>query len=220
MNSTSAAMNRKLLASIGGVVPAELRAAAMAYAAAGVRVFRVRPDKTPFGNCRYCKQPTPERPNPDYIQHRPEDCQCNTGTCHGFHAATSDVQTIARWWTEEPKANIGAPCALNGWAVLDVDPRHLGDRSLSFLEQRVGPLPGTVYQLTGGDGLHIVYRSPSVPLPGSLGPGLDVKLNGYILLSPSVHSSGHRYQWSGNGRFILPTVPWPAALTPRGRAAA
>ena len=201
-------------------VPASLADAALAYASAGVRVFRVRPDKTPFGNCRFCRVPTADKPNPDYIPHRPGECQCHSGTCHGFHAATSNVDTVARWWAEEPNANIGAPCALNGWAVLDVDPRHDGHRSLAVVEERVGVLPGTVMQLTGGDGLHIVYLAPGVSLPGTLGPGLDVKLNGYILLAPSVHSSGSQYRWYGHGRFVMPTVRWPGALTPERKAAA
>lgn len=201
-------------------IPGNLRDAAVAYASLGIKVFRVRPDKTPFGNCRFCKPPTAEKPNPHYVPHRPEECQCHAGTCHGFHAATDDIGTVARWWNEEPEANIGAPCAINGWAVLDVDPRHHGDRSLAVLEQRIGLLPATVMQITGGDGLHILYLAPGVSLPGTLGPGLDVKLNGYILLAPSVHSSGRRYQWSGHGQFVAPTARWPHALTPQRRAAA
>lgn len=197
-----------------------LRTAALGYAAAGIRVFRVMPDKAPFANCPRCRPPTAARPNPAYVDHRPEQCRCDARTCHGFHAATTDLDLIEQWWTEKPNANIGAPCALNQWAVLDVDPRHGGHLSLAVLEDRVGLLPGTVYQLTGGDGLHIVYCNPGVQLPGTLGPGLDVKANGYILLSPSVHSSGRRYRWSGDGRFIHPETPWPAALTPQRAVAA
>lgn len=194
--------------------------AALGYAAAGIRVFRVRPDKAPFANCGQCRPPTPARSNPAYVDHRPEDCRCAARTCHGFHAATTDLDLVEQWWTEQPDANIGAPCALNGWAVLDVDPRHGGHLALAVLEQRIGLLPGTVMQITGGDGLHIVYRSPGVSLPGTLGPGLDVKHNGYILLAPSVHSSGGRYRWAGDGRFVHPEAPWPAALTPQGAMAA
>jgi hypothetical protein len=201
-------------------IPADLPSAAVAYASAGIRVFRVRPDKAPFANCVRCRPPTEKRPNLLYIEHRPEECRCTARTCHGFHAATTDVDIVHQWWTEQPDANIGAPCALNGWAVLDIDPRHGGDRSLAVLEQRIGCLPGTVMQLTGGGGLHIVYRTPNVALPGTLGPGLDVKHNGYILLAPSVHSSGGRYRWSGNGRYLHPETAWPTVLTPRERAAA
>ncbi|WP_406507647.1 bifunctional DNA primase/polymerase [Streptomyces sp. NBC_00212] len=196
-------------------IPGQLHDAALAYASLGVKVFRVRPDKAPYPNCPRCRRPTPEKPNPLYIEHRPEQCRCDGNACHGYYAATTDVDVIHRWWTDEPDANIGAPCKLNEWAVLDIDPRHSGHRSLCVLEERIGVLPGTVMQITGGDGLHIVYRSPGVSLPGTLGPGLDVKHNGYILLAPSVHSSGRRYRWSGDELFRTPEVPWPATLTPK-----
>lgn len=203
-----------------GPTPRDMRAAALAYAALGVRVFRVRRDKAPYANCVRCRPPTPERPNPFYIEHRPAECRCDARTCHGFWSASADPELVDRWWTEEPDANIGAPCALNGWAALDVDPRNGGQLSLCVLEERVGVLPGTVMQITGGDGLHILYRSPGVSLPGKLGPGLDVKHNGYILLAPSVSGGGGRYQWSGDGHFQQPDASWPQALTPsRGRAA-
>jgi hypothetical protein len=198
----------------------DLRTAALAYAALGVKVFRVRPDKAPYPNCQQCRPPTERRPNPHYVEHRPEDCRCSGDACHGFYAATTDAATIERWWAAEPTANIGAPCKLNGWAVIDIDPRNSGYQSLCVLEDRVGVLPGTVMQITGGDGLHLIYRSPGMPLPGSLGPGLDLKHNGYVLLAPSVNTAGSRYRWAGDGLFRLPETPWPAALTPRsGRPA-
>ena len=136
-------------------------------------------------------------------------------TCHGFWAATTDVTLIRRWWKEEPNANIGAPCKINGWAVVDIDPRNGGRESYQALETRVGVLPGTTMQLTGGGGLHMLYRSPAFDLPGLGGPGIDFKHNGYILLAPSVHASGGRYRWAGNGSYIAPTADWPATLLPR-----
>ena len=38
-------------------------------------------------------------------------------------------------------------------------------------------------------------------------PGIDFKHNGYILLAPSVHASGGRYQWAGDGLYRAPTTP-------------
>jgi len=195
---------------VGIEIPAELPAAAAAYAAAGIKVFRVRRNKTPYANCPRC-----DKNSSLYVQHRPEACQCGVPTCHGFWAATTDPALIHRWWKEEPGANIGAPCKLNGWAVIDVDPRNGGDRSLQALEQRVGVLPGTVMQLTGGGGLHLPYLSPGFDLPGEPFPGIDFKHNGYILLAPSVHASGGRYRWAGDGLFRQPSEPWPSTLLPR-----
>lgn len=200
---------------LGHSIPPTPLGAALAYAALGVKVFRVRRDKTPYANCRYCAPLIGGSPNPDYIEHRPEACQCDARTCHGFWSATTDTALIRKWWMQEPEANVGAPCRLNGWAVVDVDPRHDGDLTLRHIEVKVGVLPGTVMQISGGDGLHILYCTPDVDLPGTLGPGIDVKHNGYILLAPSVHKSGNRYQWSGDGMFYRPTVTWPSVLMPR-----
>ncbi|EPD56384.1 bifunctional DNA primase/polymerase [Streptomyces sp. HGB0020] len=196
--------------SVGLRIPPKLPAAAEAYAEAGIKVFRVRRNKTPYANCPRC-----DRKSSLYVKHRPEECRCGVATCHGFHAATTNLDLVRRWWREEPDANIGAPCKLNGWAVIDIDPRNGGNESYRALEERVGILPGTTMQLTGGGGLHMLYRSPDFDLPGLGGPGIDFKHNGYILLAPSVHSSGGRYQWSGSGTYLQPTVAWPEALLPR-----
>lgn len=196
---------------VGIRIPAELGDAALAYAALGIKVFRVRRSKAPYANCPKC-----DRQSSLYVKHRPEDCRCGVPTCHGFHAATTDTGLIRRWWREEPDANIGAPCKLNGWATIDVDPRNGGRESLCRLEQRVGVLPGTTMQITGGDGLHMIYRSPGFDLPGEPFEGIDFKHNGYILLAPSIHKSGARYQWPGTRNvFYKPQTPWPAALLPR-----
>ncbi|MGW3427531.1 bifunctional DNA primase/polymerase [Streptomyces melanosporofaciens] len=195
---------------VGTLIPKVPRDAALAYAALGIKVFRVRRNKTPYANCPRC-----DKQSSLYIRHRPEECRCGVPTCHGFWAATTNAELIHRWWTEEPDANIGAPCKLNGWAVLDIDPRNSGYDSLCKLEQRVGVLPATVTQITGGDGLHMLYRSPGFDLPGEPFPGIDFKHNGYILLAPSMHGSGHRYRWTGDGLFYHPTAPWPEQLLPR-----
>ncbi|MET7643017.1 bifunctional DNA primase/polymerase [Streptomyces sp. NPDC005426] len=194
----------------GTKIPKNHREAALVYASLDIKVFRVRRSKAPYANCPRC-----DRQSSIYIQHRPEECQCGVPTCHGFWAATTDPTLIHKWWTEEPDANIGAPCKLNGWAVIDVDPRNGGHASLCALEQRVGVLPGTTMQITGGNGLHCFYGSPGFDLPGEPFPGIDFKHNGYVLLAPSMHSSGNRYQWPGNGLFHKPTAPWPSTLLPR-----
>lgn len=203
---------------IGNRIPPTTLGAALAYAALGIKVFRVRRDKAPYANCRYCAPLVGGKNNPQYIEHRPDECRCDTKTCHGFWAATTDPNLIRKWWMQEPDANVGAPCKLNGWAVIDIDPRHDGDLTLRHIESRVGVLPGAPMQLSGGDGLHILYTSPGVDLPGTLGPGIDVKHNGYILLAPSVHKSGYRYQWSGDGLFYHPTITWPSVLMPKPTA--
>lgn len=61
--------------------------------------------------------------------HRPEEKSSCRGECgrvgHGLYDATRDVETVVRWWTEHPEANIGIPtgpaptgCGLD---VIDAD---------------------------------------------------------------------------------------------------
>lgn len=192
-------------------IPRSLPEAAETYAAADIKIFRVRRNKAPYANCARCD---PE--SSLYRKHRPEECQCGVSTCHGFWSASSNVDLIRRWWAEEPDANIGAPCKLNGWAVLDIDPRNGGRESLCRIEERVGVLPGTTEAITGGDGLHKFYLSPGFDLPKEPFPGVEFKHNNYVVLPPSIHKSGARYQWPGTqNMFFKPEVPWPSALLPR-----
>ncbi|MEU2625746.1 bifunctional DNA primase/polymerase [Kitasatospora sp. NPDC007106] len=152
----------------------------------------------------------------------PKDDPCR-GECgsdgHGYHDATTDQDHLRAWWDRYPQANIGLPCLPNGLAVVDIDPRNGGNKTLAHLEGKLGPLPGTLMQITGGDGLHMVYRAPQQRLPGKLGPGIDVKANGYIVVAPSVHpDTAGRYRWSGDGKFTHRPAPWPAVLLPRQQA--
>ena len=114
-------------------------------------------------------------------------------TPHGFKDATTDPQRIKFWWRKWPNANIGIACAPSGLAVLDCDPRHGGEETLAACR----PLPLTPQVKTGGGGLHFYFRLP----PGvtvankTIGPGLELKVNGYVVAPPSVHPSGERYTW-------------------------
>jgi len=115
----------------------------------------------------------------------------------GFHKATTDPEAIESWWATTVW-NIGIRTGdLSGLVVLDVDPRHGGDRSLSELEGQHGPLPTTWRSLTGGNGQHILFAHPGgyiKSIAGAFGPGLDIKADGgFIVAPPSLHISGRRY---------------------------
>jgi P4 family phage/plasmid primase-like protien len=123
--------------------------------------------------------------------------------------ATDDKLTIQTWWENSPENNIGVVAQKSGFLVVDIDPRSGGiDSYEKFLELLDHDLPNTVEQLTG------IYSYNGVPQRGrhiflkcdedekllgnlkSLGlPGIDIKHNGYVLLSPSRHASGVDYEW-------------------------
>ncbi len=142
-----------------------------------------------------------------------ERCTCGKEDCSspgkhplangGFKNATKDLETIRRWWGQEPCPNIGiATGSISGLLIVDVDlgPEKEGEASLQSLEDEVGPLPQNMIVLTGGGGYHIYLRMPDQPIPssaGKLGKNLDVRADGgYVVAPPSSHISGFNYEWS------------------------
>lgn len=132
-------------------------------------------------------------------------------------AASLDHDQLRAWWARWPAANVGIVTGpRSGLAVLDVDPRNGGRSSLAKLEEQE-LLLGTLMQITGGGGLHILYQHPGHKVKshaGALGAGLDVKGDGgQIVAAPSLHpDTGERYAWSGDARFDHPLSPWPGRL--------
>ena len=122
---------------------------------------------------------------------------CGHLVAHGVKNATTDLATIRGWWQREPRANIGLRTGC-GLAVLDVDPRHGGDRALSaHLRTRSVRLAPTAEVATGGGGSHYYFAAPerlrSARLPGG---GLELKAaGGYVVAPPSIHPTGPRYVW-------------------------
>lgn len=128
---------------------------------------------------------------------------------NGQKDATSDLGQIETWWSENPDYNVGVFARDSGFFVIDVDPRHNGHESLLKLEERAfGNLPPTVEAITGEystktgpmRGRHLIYKcDPNEKFIGNLKAqgldGIDIKHNGYILVAPSRHSTGHCYEW-------------------------
>ncbi|MEU6866366.1 bifunctional DNA primase/polymerase [Streptomyces sp. NPDC046876] len=69
--------------------------------------------KTPAPNCPDCRS----------APHAPQECPCRARGrwCHGFHAATTDVPTVLRWWQTEPAFGVGVSCGPARLVVIDVD---------------------------------------------------------------------------------------------------
>jgi hypothetical protein len=139
--------------------------AALAYAAKGFAVFPCKPRS---------KHPLTER---------------------GFLDATFNTGQITEWWRSMPTANVGLSCIASGLVVLDIDPRNGGNEILAALLAELGQLPATAEAASGGGGRHLIFHAPPGKMRGSLGPGLDIKHDGYIIVPPSVHPSGGAYRW-------------------------
>ena len=134
----------------------------------------------------------------------------------GLHDASLDAETVTSWWRSAPYANIGVPTGTaSGLVVIDVDTDKGGDDGLFYLQREHGEFPVTAMAITGGGGYHYLFRHPGggTRIKNSvrnLGEGLDVRGDGgYIIVAPSSHRSGRRYEWEAS---CHPKDVLPAAL--------
>lgn len=170
--------------------------AALEWARAGWNVFPLRPGS---------KNPLLPKAHADAAEQK--NCK---GTCgregHGAHDGTQDPATIRRWWTQNPKAGIGANLGDDKF-VFDVDLQH-GGRVLSAF-----PPTRTHYSGRGNGNRHIVYAIR----PGSIlatigqknrwaGEGMDIKtgFGGYVVLPPTLHEeTGQPYTLGSENLGVL-----------------
>jgi hypothetical protein len=122
---------------------------------------------------------------------------------------------IGEWFRRWPDANVGIVAGrVSGLVVVDVDPRHGGERSLQEFQRTCGALPDTVEATTGGGGRHLYFAHPGGTVTNRIGvaPGIDLRADGgCVVAPPSVHSSGRRYAWvDARAPGECPLAPAPA----------
>lgn len=175
---------------------------ALRYAALGWHVFPVWGAHDGKCRCRrLCKSPG-KHPVEPIVPHGQDD-------------ATTDPATIRRWWASDPQAGVAVFLARSGLMAIDIDPRNGGFETMDILEGQHGALVSDVLQYTQAGGEHRVFKLPSgmgLSLPGKLGPGVDVKVNGYIVLAPTRGVSGV-YDWEASsdpleGSITSPLPDW------------
>lgn len=134
-------------------------------------------------------------------------CSCGDPACgspgkhprtwRGVRDASRDAAQIRDWWSRWPDASIGGAVGDAGLWVLDVD-GPAGEAALGdWLDCRRLSLPPTCRTRTGGGGLHYWWRVDSRAPRNRVGllRCVDVRSRGgYVVLPPSVHASGRRYE--------------------------
>jgi len=134
---------------------------------------------------------------------------------NGHLDATTDEPTIMAWYTRRPTAGLAmATGPESDVFVVDRDDRNGGHITLELLEAKYGPLPVSLRARSGSHaGEHIAFLYPNhgrcvVSRKDALGPGLDVKgAGGYVVVAPSVHVSGNRYEWLDEDESTLEEAP-------------
>jgi hypothetical protein len=117
--------------------------------------------------------------------------------------ATEDE--IRRWWRRWPEAAVGIVTGpISGVVVVDIDPRHGGDKAWRDLIWRHGSPEWTWRAFTPSSGEHWYFRLPQGAswrnTAGIIGPGIDSRAaGGLVLAPPSVRHDGRSYVWAYGG---------------------
>ena len=122
----------------------------------------------------------------------------------GFHAATRDPARIERLFGHDAAELVGVPTGtINGFDVMDYDPKNGGAQSIAALRYR---LPPTREHRTRSGGGHLVYlHAPGVRNTASkIAPGIDTRGDG-----------GYVIWWPEHGCLtsnVADPAPWPSWL--------
>lgn len=136
-------------------------------------------------------------------------CSCNRMDCpspakhprtkNGIKDASTDLATISRWLEMWPDLNIGIETGLQSQlVVIDIDPRHDGDKSWNEWCEKNETPDNTLKVMTGGGGFHL-YFSSTKPIKNRAGalPGVDIRGDGgYVVAPGSRHISNKPYTWA------------------------
>ena len=126
----------------------------------------------------------------------------------GFYAATTNPETIKRYW-RAPVRNVGIPTgSVSGFWVLDVDGDD-GEANLFALEAKHGRLPPTREVITGGGGRHLwfKYTGPIQSSVGKIATGVDVRGDGGYVIAPPAFTKRPDLCWSVNSVDELAIAP-------------
>ena len=131
---------------------------------------------------------------------------------HGFEDASNNPRIISKWCQQYPNANFGLNLKKTGLVCIDVDSYKKDCAFNHFISDKY--LPDTLTQHSASGGTHYLFRAnPEHNYPGVLCPGVDIKYNGYILLSPSTFKN-NPYKWAND----LPIADAPEWLSTNGRS--
>ena len=183
--------------------PSPLLSSAIEYATKG---WQIIPLHAYLDGCCTCEKPDCGSPAKHPL------------TARGLHDATTDADTIERWWAEtQGFANIGVVTGeLSGLVVVDIDAKSGGLETLARLERTYG-VARTPTADTGGGGKHYFFCYPLGYIVGNrtgIQPGIDVRGDGgYVVAAPSAHASGRAYTWAVPPDEPLAALPpWLLAL--------
>lgn len=133
--------------------------------------------------------------------------------------ATTDLATIADWFTRYPDAQLGlAAGEISGVTVLDIDVKKGKDgiasmKALGFSDF-AALSPVRVSTPSGGWHLYFQHEPRLKNSASRIGPGIDVKTTGGFVMAPGSRKSSGVYRIEGAALGSVPLPPFPEALIP------
>ena len=124
------------------------------------------------------------------------DCACKVPlTKHGVNDAETDPQTIARWWSRHPDANVAIATGAPGPTVLDVDVAHGKPGHASLNEAiRAGLVPPARAGIrTPSGGSHLYFEGDQQGNGSLPKKGLDLRGKGGYVIAPPSAVHGRQY---------------------------
>lgn len=116
---------------------------------------------------------------------------------HGYLDASLDVAQIKRWFSK-PDLNIGLAIAQSNLVVLDFDLRNVNNR-INWELYRQMCIKLNTHTVKTDNGYHFYFKADKTKhFKGKLIPGIDIKHKGYVVLPPSIHPNGSKYEVINN----------------------
>ena len=134
--------------------------------------------------------------------------------------ATADPETIKKWWTNWPDANIGIATGPSLLLVVDVDMKEgkNGEEALMRLERQFDALPKTREARTPTGGKHL-YFTVTVSVRSTvnlnnriIGDGLDIRSEGGMVVATGSETDKGAYTWINPDMPIAEAPKWLVGL--------
>jgi hypothetical protein len=117
-----------------------------------------------------------------------------------FQSKRATREQITQWWTDNPKYNVGVVTGrISDLVVIDYDTKKGMPDAISIAKSYPeGPL-----QRTGGGGVQVFTKHPGYEIVNNVGiynpdtsHDVDIRADGgYVVVAPSTHPSGGKYDW-------------------------
>lgn len=137
--------------------------------------------------------------------------------------ATTDPVQLRHWWRKWPDAMPAIPTdTRSGIAVLDLDRKNGKDGFQTLRELGHNPdalSPHVISTPSGGAHLYFRHKEGLKQSAGLLGPGVDVRADGGLVIAPGAINGKGTYGWFNEPlKRVLSKLPeWPAEIQPPSR---